>query len=435
MNIAILAAGAGGMYCGSCLRDNALASALMRLGQKVVLVPLYTPLRTDTKDVSISQVFMGGVNAWLQHASAVFRHTPRAFDWLFDRPWLLNWAGKRGAQTSPAKLGPFILSVLQGDRGPQVKEIRRLARFLKEDFRPDLVSLPNAMFLGLARMLRQETGAPVVCELTGEDIFLDAMAEPYRSQAQAIIRERARDVAGFVATSRFYAERMSRYLGVPADAIKVVHPGIDRAHLDGVASDAADVAARPPRPPTVGYFARICPEKGIDHLVEAMTLLRRMPGMEGVRLRAAGFLGEAHRAWFADLLASKVSAGLGDAFEHVGEVDLAGKLAFLDSIDVLSVPAAYAEPKGMYLLEAMARGVPVVQPRHGAFPELVEATGGGVLVEHGSPQALAEGLAELLRDARRRAELGARGRAAVAAAFTDEHMAQKMLTVYEELRA
>src|SRR5687768_7559657 len=203
------------MYCGSCLRDNALATALKRLGHHVVLVPLYTPLKTHSPDASTDQVFMAGVNTYLQHASGLFRKTPRALDWLFDRPWLLGLAGKWGANTSPAKLGPFTLSILRGDEGPVLKELRRLVRFLKDDLKPDVVSLPNAMFIGLARMMRQELGVPVVVELTGEDIFLDALVEPYRSQATQIIRDKARDVTRFVATSDYYADRMTDFLQVP----------------------------------------------------------------------------------------------------------------------------------------------------------------------------------------------------------------------------
>ena len=84
--------------------------------------------------------------------------------------------------------------------------------------------------------------------------------------------------------------------------------------------------------------------------------------------------------------------GLADQFEYRGELDRAGKIAFLQSLDVMSVPATYAEPKGIFLLEAMATGVPVVQPRRGAFPEIIERTGGGLLVEPDDAEALADGL-------------------------------------------
>jgi glycosyltransferase involved in cell wall biosynthesis len=417
------------MYCGSCLRDNALAQALIRMGHKVVLIPLYTPLRTDTPDASNAEVFYGGINSYLQYASAVFRYTPRVVDWLFDRRWLLNAAGRRGAQTPPSKLGGFTMSILKGEEGPQVKELRRLAAFARDDVKPQVVSLPNLMFIGMARMLREETRAPVVLELTGEDIFLDAMTEPHLSQAKQLIRERAKDVGRFVATSAFYADRMAEYLAVPRRDIEVVYPGITKEHL----ANGASPTATSNRPPTVGYFGRVCPEKGLDRLVAAFKLLKRIAGMENARLRCAGYLGSAHETWFDGLKARIARDGLGDSFEYVGEVDLAGKIAFLDSIDVLSVPTAYQEAKGIYVLEAWARGVPVVQPSHGSFPELIEMGKGGLLVPPNDPQALAAALAELLADKNKRRELGRRGRDAVANGFTDEHMAKNMLSVYESL--
>lgn len=416
------------MYCGSCLRDSALAQALLRAGHEVGLIPLYTPLKTEGEDVSAGRVFYGGVKSWLQYASGWFRRMPGVVEWVLDRPGLLKLAGRLGAETPPAKLGAFTLSILKGDEGPQVKELERLVRFLREEVRPAVISVPNLMFIGTARMLGREVGCPVVCELTGEDIFLEAMVEPWRGEAQRIIRERAGDVARFVATSGYYAEKMAAYLGVERSRIEVVYPGVAKDQVRWEEAEKREGVG------TVGYFARMCPEKGFDRLVEAFAILRKMKGMEGVRLRAAGYLGAGQRRWLEEVMKRVRREGMGEAVEYVGEVDLAGKLAFFDSVDVVSVPTAYAEAKGLYVLEALARGVAVVQPGHGAFPELIERTGGGELVAAGDAKGLAEKLAELLRDRARLRELGARGRRAVAMGFTDDHMASRMLQVYQEVQ-
>ncbi len=349
MKICILAAGAAGMYCGSCLRDNALALALRRAGHDAMLVPLYSPLRTDADAASIGRVFYGGINAWLQYATRLFRRTPRFVDWLFDRPWLLNRLGRFAAQASPAKLGPFTLSVLRGQDGPQLKELQRLADFLSEHVRPDVLSVPNLMFIGAAGFLRQRLGVPIICELTGEDIFLDAMAEPFRADAQKAIRQRVADVDRFVATSRYYARRMSEYLGVEQSRIAVVYPGVVRQFLRESRPDCASPAR------SIGYLARICPEKGVHKLIEAFGASRSMDGMDDVQLRVAGYLGAAHRAWFDDLSERARSDGLAQRFHYIGEVDLAGKMAFLDGLDLMCVPTVYPEPKGMYVLESLAR--------------------------------------------------------------------------------
>ncbi|HEY2148823.1 MAG TPA: glycosyltransferase family 1 protein, partial [Pirellulales bacterium] len=105
MKIAYLAAGAAGRYCGTCLHDNTLAAALTKRGIEILLVPTYTPLRTDEESVSLPRVFFGGVNVYLQQNSALFRHTPWFFDSLFDSPRLLDWLSRRSAGMNVAKLG------------------------------------------------------------------------------------------------------------------------------------------------------------------------------------------------------------------------------------------------------------------------------------------------------------------------------------------
>lgn len=423
LRIAILAAGAAGMYCGSCIRDNALAMALKRMGHDCVMIPLYTPVRTDTESASIGQVFYGGVNTWLQHASGLFRHTPRVLDWLMDRPWLLSLAGNYGAQTSPAQLGDFTLDILRGETGHTGKELRRLIKFLKNEIGPQVVSLPNLMFIGTAKMLREKLNVPVIVELTGEDIFLDAMAEPHKSQARELIRQRAGDVDRFVAASAYYADEMAKYLNVPREKVDVVYPGIPGDYL--ASGPRASGEGR-----TVAYLARICPEKGLDQLVDAVLLLQQKPGFGDVKLRAAGYLGKAHQKWYAELSQRIEQSPLAKNYTHLGEVDLAGKLALMDGADVFAVPTRYAECKGIYVLEALARGTPVVLPEHGAFPELVEATGGGVTHEPGDAEALANALAELLDNPQRRAELGQAGHGVVRQRFLDHHMAEGMEQIY-----
>lgn len=426
MNIAILAAGAAGMFCGSCMRDNALAAVLLRLGHKVTLVPLYTPLKTEPRSVSHDEVFFGGVNVYLQHASGLFRKTPRAVDWLLDRAWLLKLAGRYGADTPPEQLAGLTLSLLQGEEGPAVKELRRLIEFLKDQAKPQIVTLPNLMFIGVAPTLRRELNVPVVCELTGEDIFLDAMAERDRGRVQEAIRKSAPAVSRFVATCAYYADRMSDYLGVPRERIDVVYPGIPAEYIREGNTAGADGKA-----PTVGYLARVCPEKGLHRFVDAVLFLAKMPGMQDLRVRVAGYLGKQHEKWYAGQQQRVQAAGLGDRAQFRGEVEREAKIALLDSLDVFSVPTTYKETKGVSILEAMARGVPVVQPAHGSFPEILHLTSGGTLVPPDDPTALAQGMHQLLTNPARRRQMGEAGRQAIRAGFTDEHMARNMLKVYE----
>jgi glycosyltransferase involved in cell wall biosynthesis len=217
---------------------------------------------------------------------------------------------------------------------------------------------------------------------------------------------------------------MAGYFAVPPEKMHVVLPGINLKGHGG---------QRPPRdgqPFTVGYFARICPEKGFHRVIDAFLALRGMPGTSGVRLHASGWLGDHHRPFFADQMRRLEAAGLAGDFSHIDCPDHASKVRFLQGIDVLSVPTVYHEPKGLYVLEALANGVPVVQPRHGSFPELIEATGGGELAEPGDERDLAAKLHGLMNDRARLRELGERGKTAVHERFNARRMAAETVALY-----
>jgi glycosyltransferase involved in cell wall biosynthesis len=415
MRIASVTAGAAGMVCGSCLRDNTLAAALVRLGHDCRLIPTFTPLTLDEPDHSDGRVFLGGVNIYLDEYRFTRWVPHRLRRWL-DRPWVLRLASRLGGVDDYSALGEMTLSMLCGGRGRQRDEFAALIDHLRDDFRPDVVLLTNVLLSGLAPLVRDRLGVPVVATLQGDDIFLNALSEPQRTTAISLIRDNGRSTDGYVATSRYYADFMAGYLGIDRERIGVVYPGINPAPYTEPRSDGGS--------PTVGYFARVAPEKGLHVLAEAFLRLQRRPGLENARLRVSGWLGPQHGNYFDGVMATLRAGGAGDVAEYVASPGLRDKARFLASLDVFSVPTTYREPKGLYVLEAMAAGVPVVQPTHGSFPELVEATGGGVLVPPDDPDALADGLAGLLLDPARRHSLGAAGRAAVRARFNDEVMAR-----------
>ena len=190
------------MYCGTCLRDNRLAAALRRQGRDFVLIPLYTPIRTDETDVSEREVSYGGISLYLQQEIRLFRSLPAVFDRLLSARWLLRIAGRLAGRTRPDQLGALTISVLQGGNGHQVNQLRRLIERLQE-IGPTIIHLPNLMFVGVARDLKENLNATIFCSLAGEDVFLDALRQPYRQQALALIRDGAADVDAFVAPTRY----------------------------------------------------------------------------------------------------------------------------------------------------------------------------------------------------------------------------------------
>jgi glycosyltransferase involved in cell wall biosynthesis len=414
------------MYCGSCLRDNALASALIARGHDVVLTPVYTPTRTDEANVSQHHVVFGGISVYLEQHSSLFRHTPRILDRLWDAEWVIRMASRRQIKVDPQSLGEMTVSMLRGDRGFQRKEIAKLLDWLENERRFDVINLPYTLLLGLAEPLRQTLKAPICCTLQGEDLFLDGLGEPWKRESLDLIQSASAYVDAFLPVSRYYFDYMPGYLQIPREKMRLVRLGIN---VDGY------TPRNPARtePFTIGYLARIAPEKGLDVLVDAYRRLRTRPGIGPSRLVAAGYLAPEHQAYLDRITSDLDAWGLSSQFEYRGELDRVGKIAFLRSLDLLSVPATYEEPKGMFLLEAMAAGVPVVQPRRGAFPEILETTGGGLLVEADNPEALADGFLTLWRDPQRAAALGAAGAASVRQHYTAEKMAESVESVYREL--
>jgi glycosyltransferase involved in cell wall biosynthesis len=424
MKIAYITAGAAGMYCGSCLHDNTLVAALIAQGHDALLIPTYTPIRTDEVDVSQKRVFFGGINVYLQQKLALFRHTPWSLDRLLDAPGLLRSVARFALNTRAEELGDLTVSMLKGELGHQRKEIDKLAHWLATDVRPEIINLTNALLSGLVREVKARLGVPLLCTLQGDDVFLESLPEPYRAQSLELIRTHCRQIDGFIATSRYYAEFMSNYLAIPRDRIHVIYPGLN------LSGHAGSRRATNGPPYTIGYFARICPEKGLHTLAQAFRILCQTPGTPPCRLRASGWLGGQNRSYLAGISQQLKEAGLSSHFEHAESPDHASKVRFLQSLDVLSVPTTYREPKGLYVLEALANGVPVVQPRHGSFPELIEATGGGLLVNPNDAEDLARALDQLLANVAHREELGRKGKEAVQEQFNAERMARETLDVY-----
>ncbi|HVK13918.1 MAG TPA: glycosyltransferase family 4 protein [Gemmataceae bacterium] len=423
MKIAYITAGAAGMYCGSCMKDNTLAAALNKLGHDCLLMPTYTPIRTDEDDVSQHRVFFGGINVYLQQKSWLFRHTPWLWDRLLDFPRLLRWVSRFAVSTRAEQLGSLTVSMLQGRDGKQRKEVAKLVQFLATDYRPDVVVLSNLLLSGLVPELKNAWARPVLGVLQGDDIYLESLPPADRAACIELIRKNGDSFDGFMATSGYYADFMAGYLGLPRERMRVVYPGINLAgHGPPPDRPAAE-------PFTIGYFARICPEKGFHQAVDAYVAYRALPDAPPSRFRVAGWLGDHHRAYFESNLQKLRDAGLASEVEHVDCPTHADKVRFLRSLDVLSVPTTYREPKGLYVLEALANGVPVVQPAHGSFPELVEATGGGLLVEPGDAAALARAWRRLADDRPEARQLGALGRNAVLSRFTAEGMARATLDV------
>ncbi len=432
-----ITAGAGGRICGSCLHDNALVRALQGRGRDAVLLPAYVPTTTDEENVAAPTIVMGGVNVWLQEHVPLFRHTPAFIDRLLDSRRLLAWLSGRTGGTKAADLGGLTASSLEGERGHQRKEVEKLARFLAaggvHGAPPDIVHFSNVLLVGLARRVRAATGAAVVCSLSGEDIFIEQIPEPHYGRIRRLLRERAADVDAFVALNGFYAGFMADYLAVPRERITVVPHGVDPAGFPTAPPDL--VARRAGRGPlVVGFLARACAEKGLDVLIRAVGDLA---ATHDVRLVAAGATIDAEKPYIDRCRRLAEEVGIGDRFEWRGQVDRPGKLALLAEADLFAMPTVHPEAKGIPVLEAFTAGLPVVAPRHGAFPEYLGtdlATARGLLHAPGDTRDLHAMLLLLADDPVLASRLGASAHAFARAHHTPAAMAVGHEAIYDRLR-
>ena len=415
------------MYCGSCLHDNTLATALLARGHDVLLTPTYTPMRTDEPSVAVPRVFVGGVNAYLEQASGLFRNAPGWLRRLLNHPGFLKVATSGAGSVDPAGLGPLTVSMLRGEAGNQQRSIDELVDWLVDEARPDVVHLSNSMLLGMARRIQERCGPPVVCALSGEDVFLEALPAPYYDQARELLRERAAEVAAFTTLNAYYADFMADYLSVDRGKIHVIPHGLSLEGIDPVVD-------RPEKETfVVGFFGRICHTKGLHLLMEACELIAENAPEKPIELRAAGYLGAADREYLVDLHRQADHGQMAGRFAYLGEMDRSQKYEYLRSLDLFCSPAVYAEAKGIPALEAMAVGTPVVAPNEGSFPELIEVTSGGALHEPRDAESLAEVLLSLLEDRETRRGHGQAGAAAIREDYHADRMASQTESLYETL--
>ena len=427
MKIVFLTAGTGSYYCGACMRDNALARELHRAGHDVTLAPMYLPLILDETTLVGAEkvpVFFGGINVFLQQKIPLFRKTPAAFDRLLNSTGLLRWAARHSHMTSARTHGEMAVEMLNVATSPLRKELDKLLDWLGDIAKPDLVCLSNALLAGFTPELKRRLGAPVAVFFQGEDSFLDSLPEPYRTQCWAALQHHLPAADALLSPSRRYADYMGRRLGLAPASIEIVPNGIS---LEGYALGAE------PAVPTIGYLARLCREKGLELLVDAFIFLARERGDSRTLLKIAGAATAGDQPLIAQLQKRLDAAGLTSRVTWLPNVSRDDKISFLRGLTLFSVPSLYEEAFGLYVVEAMACGVPVVQPDSASFPEIIAATGGGLCVPPQDARALADAWHHLLADAPRRTALGKSGRLGVEKHFSAPTMGHHFGSVARRL--
>lgn len=381
MKILIISPSAGdAYYCGNCFRDSLQASALIRAGHDVTVMPLYLPMQHATEGVPI---FFPAVSYYIEQAMFRKGNMPSWIGKLSSSKMFMGLAASMSGTTSAEGMEGMTMSMIKGDDGAFLRNISRMVEWIRKDGLPDIIHLSSSLLIGFAGALKRELGLPVVCSLQDEEVWIDSLKGEYASAAWKAIEESSKAVDAFVTTSEYYRDIVIKknFSFSPS----VIYPGIN---IDKYRYDTL------PENPTIGFFYRMNSLDGLDTLAEAFVSIKRKGTVPGLKLKVGGGFTGTDRKFL-----SRVKGILSPVMEDVAFEEDYSPIAhhkFYRDITVLSVPLRFDEGVGLYVCEAYATGRPVVEPRRGSFPEIVGD--GGILYDEEDSGSLADSLERILSD-------------------------------------
>ncbi len=427
MNIIHIIPGSGGsFYCGNCLRDSKYFETIRSQGHNIIKVPMYLPLfANDEVNNMPTPVFYGAISLYLKQVFPIFRKAPNWFDNFLNSKPLLKLASKKANSTRAKGLEEMTLSMLLGEHGNQKNELEKMVQWLSENFKADVIHISNALLLGLVHKLKERLKAPVVCSLQDEDVWVDVMQPEFAGQVWALMKGKARDIDVFVSVSKYYSDFMKSRLQLQDEKLRTLHLGVDPADYHYINSRV--------KKRNIGFLSRLCYSNGLDILVDAFLILKQKPKFNDVNLLLTGGYTTDDTKFIKFQEQKIINHGLSGSVEIIKDFDRSRRNDFFDQVMVLSVPVRNGEAFGIYLTEAMAKGVPIVQPALGAFPEIVEKSGGGLTFAENKPEQLAEVLENLLDDTEKLQELSQKARRSIEDNFNINVLSQKMIGIYQEV--
>lgn len=395
-------------------------------GIKASAIPLYLPPDKTTSSESgfDKNVFFGAISMFLREKVPFLRNMPAFFDKFLDSKLFLRFAAKQAGTTSTEGYEELTISMIEGDNAFRKAEVDRLVRYLTKDGKPDIIHLSNALILGIARQLKKRMDVKIVCSLLNEDDWIDDMEEPFRSRAWQMIAKEAGYVDLFVTPSSYYRDLFKSKTGLKGENVHVVPLGFD---------PEKDEVTRPDREPSsIGFFSRINNYNGFDRLVDAFIEMKKQDQIPGLSLKICGGYTGVDKEFISAQIKKIRENNLEKSVKIYPEFAGEKKLEFFRDVDVISVPVRKYDGYGLYLLEANASGIPVVQPATGAFPEIVERTGGGIIYSPDTVSELADNLTKLLKDKKKIASLGETGSRLVRQELSLAKMSEGLAEVYNK---
>ncbi len=427
MKILQIIPGSGGsFYCGNCLRDSKYVEAIKALGHEVVKIPMYLPLFDDERDLSQEvPVFYGAISIYLKQLSPIFEKAPKWFDRFLNTKPMLKFAARMAGSTRATGLEDMTVSMLKGEHGRQHEELERMVNWIAEHCEPDIIHLSNALLNGIAPKLKEKLHVPIVCSLQDEDVWIDPMEQDFQDQSWGLMQENSEYIDAYIGVSDYYTKLMVDKMNIPAHKINSLHIGVD------VSDYSYDPEIIKPR--NIGYISRMCHENGVDIAVDAYLLLKKMPGMESVKLYLTGGSTADDKEVLKDIRRKIKENQLKDQVIFIDDFEQEGRTEFFDSVSFVSVPVRNGEAFGLYLLESMASGVPVIQPALGGFPEIISLSQGGQTYEPNTPEVLAETWADLIQNPETIAKMAVAGRKGVSEHFNIFSQGAQLLEIYDKL--
>lgn len=427
MKIVNIVPGFGGtFYCGNCLRDSGFVKALRKAGYEAHTVPIYLPLSMDhaDKDENIP-VFYGAISIYLKQRFKWLHSMPLWLEHFFNSGFFLKMAARQAGSTRAAGLEEMTISMLNGTDGNQAQELDELIRFLKDVLKPDIVHLSNALLLGLVSKIKKELDIPVVCTLQDEDVWIDAMRPEYVDRLWKLMSEKALEVDAFFPVSHYFSGIMKEKMNLPDEKLKMVYVGIDTSEYSPGNPDY--------NYPVIGYLSRLNEENGFGLVVDAFIRLKKQEKYKHVSLKATGGKTGDDELYVKKQIKKLKKNGVWEDVQIVDAYEGKEKKAFLRSLSLLTVPVLYGEAFGLYQLEAMASGVPLVQPELGAFKEIIEITGGGETYKPNDAITLSKTWGKLLDDKKRLKEIAESGKVNVHTHFNMEKQVNEMAIGYRSV--
>lgn len=428
MKILNIVPGFGGtFYCGNCLRDSVYTKTLKQLGHDVVILPIYLPLSNVDLNKTENEipVFYGAVNIYLKQNFKLFRNMPKWMYRFFDSYRILKFAAKKAGSTRAEGLEDMTISMLKGVDGYQKEELEKLCNYIKYQNKPDIIHLSNALLLGLASKLRNELSIPIVCSLQDEDVWVDAMRDGYRQQIWQLMNQNVKNVDAFIAVSDFFAKLMKDKMNIPDNKLHVVPIGIN--------PDLYKMHEPSFTPIIIGFLSRMCEENGFEILIDAFIKLKQKEVFANARLRLTGGKTGDDLFFIKKQLSKLKKHKMLDSVDFYDDFRTEQLSSFFNGLTVLSVPVLKGEAFGMYQLESLASGIPLVQPNLGAFPEIASITNGEEIYSPNTADALYNALFKLLLNKEKLSKMSKDGREAVEKKFNTQILSKKMIEIYTEI--